>query len=473
MIRVRFAPAPTGIMHIGNVRTALFNYLFAKQTGGKFILRIEDTDAERNFDPGAKQIMADLAWLGLSYDEGPISGADLDLYFQSQRQQIYQSALDQLKLTDKIYRCFCTEEELNRKRDRQIALKTPPRYDQTCRTLSQTQIEANLAKNLPFVWRMKVTSDGQMTLNDLARGSISFELKNFSDYPITRSDGSFNFIFANVIDDIEMRVTHIFRGEDHLTNTVGQLVLFDAFKAAHPTYWHIPIMCGTNGKKLSKRDFGFSLNDLQKAGYLPQAITNYLAIIGGSFEQEIMSLDDLVKAINFEHISATGQIKYDVEKLRWINHKWISNLPLNELCDLVKPFIIAQYPSTESMTGVKFQALIKLIQTDLVTLADAPNLVKFYFEPINWDIVNLNQITCLAQILETLKQTLPLQSAETFLEQVKSAAKAGQIPLKELFPVLRTALTGHSYGFGIHELIDLLGIETSNLRLKELVEKFQ
>lgn len=473
MIRVRFAPAPTGIMHIGNVRTALFNYLFAKQTGGKFILRIEDTDAERNFDPGAKQIMADLAWLGLTYDEGPTPGAGLDLHFQSQRQAIYQTALDQLKLTDKIYRCFCTEEELNRKRDRQIALKTPPRYDQTCRTLGNAQIEANLAQNLPFVWRMKVTSDGQITLNDLARGSISFELKNFSDYPITRSDGSFNFIFANVIDDIDMRVTHIFRGEDHLTNTVGQLVLFDAFKAAHPTYWHIPIMCGTNGKKLSKRDFGFSLNDLQKAGYLPQAITNYLAIIGGSFEQEIMNLEELVKAINFDHISATGQIKYDVEKLRWINHKWISSLDLGELCKLVKPFIAAQYPAVQTMPEAKFQALVKLVQTDLVTLADAPNLVKFYFEPINWDLVNLSQITCLSQILEILQQNLPLTSADTFLEQVKGAAKAAQIPLKELFPVLRVALAGQTHGFGIHELIDLLGLETSNLRLEELVKKFR
>ena len=229
---------------------------------GVTVLRIEDTDPERNFDPGAKEIIATLNWLGLTFDEGP--------HFQSERTKIYQEKLKELEEKNLIYRCFCTPEELEEKKQRQIALKKPPRYDRTCRNLSPEQIKKNLDEGKPFIWRFKMNPEESIEFNDLARGKLHFELTNFTDFPITRQNGTFTFIFANAIDDMLMNITYVLRGDDHLTNTVNQVAIYQAFDAAKPTFWHLPILCNKDGKKLSKRDFGFSLEDLKNAGYLPQ-----------------------------------------------------------------------------------------------------------------------------------------------------------------------------------------------------------
>src|SRR5579863_3116600 len=288
---VRFAPSPTGMMHLGNVRTALINALFAKQKHGTFILRIEDTDAQRMHDPQAKQILEDLVWLNLVYDEGPIAGGPHGPYFQSQRMHLYEKTRTLFEEKHLIYRCFCTEDELAKKRERQLALKLPPRYDRTCIALSSDTVAKHLAENSPFIWRFKLDHERSITITDLAHGAITFDLSNFSDFPITRQDNSFTFMFANFVDDYLMNVTHIFRGADHLSNTANQAALFDALNISLPTYWHMPILCNLEGKKLSKRDFGFSLRDLRDAGFLAQAINNYVGIIGGSFKEEIMPLE--------------------------------------------------------------------------------------------------------------------------------------------------------------------------------------
>lgn len=210
-IRVRFAPSPTGLMHLGNVRTALMNYLFAKQKKGTFIIRIEDTDTQRNFDPEAKQILANLFWLGLSYQEGPLEGGPYAPYFQAQRTTTYTHYLNILEQKGYIYRCFCTTEELEKKRQRQIALKMPPRYDRTCLAYSQEEVDRRLRNTTPFIWRVKLDPETSITIHDLAHGSITFDFKNFSDFPITRTDGTFTFIFANFVDDMVMGITHVIR----------------------------------------------------------------------------------------------------------------------------------------------------------------------------------------------------------------------------------------------------------------------
>src|SRR5579863_4599044 len=257
-VRVRFAPSPTGMMHLGNVRAALINFLFAHQKKGTFVLRIEDTDAQRMLDPEAKKIIEDLAWLGLTYDEGPHVGGPYAPYFQSERMNLYQEKLHLLKEKNLIYRCFCSEEELAKRRDRQQALKLPPRYDRTCLALSEKEINHLLDNNTLFIWRFKLDHQRSVTITDLAHGETTFKLSNFSDFAITRQDGSFTFIFANFVDDLLMKITHIFRGEDHLSNTANQAALFAAAGAPLPIYWHLPILCNLEGKKLSKRDFGFS-----------------------------------------------------------------------------------------------------------------------------------------------------------------------------------------------------------------------
>lgn len=349
-IRLRFAPSPTGMMHLGNIRTALMNALFACKNNGSFVLRIEDTDAARNFDPGALNIIQDLTWLGLTYDEGPGKGGPYAPYFQSERAPLYQKSLDQLIAKNAVYRCFCSPEELDKQRTRQIALKKPPRYDRTCLQLSADAINKKLDQKIPFIWRYLLDHTQQISINDLAHGPINFDLKNFSDFPLTRGDGSFTFIFANFVDDMLMNMTHVIRGEDHLTNTACQAVLFHAFNATIPTFWHLPILCNVEGKKLSKRDFGFSLRDLKNNGFLPEAIINYLAIIGGgSFANEVMSFDQLAQAIDFDHINATGQVKFDPEKLRWMNNKWIARISAQELYDRCLPYLTQAYPNLHNI----------------------------------------------------------------------------------------------------------------------------
>ncbi len=471
-VRTRFAPAPTGLMHLGNVRTALMNYLFARQHDGTLILRIEDTDQQRNFDPGAQQIMHDLAWLGLVYDEGPGKGGPHEPYFQSERTPIYQEKLVELIKKGSVYRCFCTAEELERKRQRQIALKHPPRYDRTCLTLPTAEVESKIQTKTPFIWRIKLPDQGAIEIHDIARGIIHFDLKNFSDAPLTRQDGSFTFLFANFVDDLVMRVTHIFRGEDHLTNTAVQAMMYAAFNTPLPFYWHMPILCNIQGKKLSKRDFGFSLNDLRLAGYLPEAICNYLGIIGSSFVTEIMSLEDLIKATDFNQISTAGQIKYDVEKLTWVNHKWIELLPAQKLAEYCTPFLVQAYPQAASLDDSTLAQLIQSIKSDLTTLASCPQALGFYFELPTVPAATLDALITPAQrthIATLVRKHMPqLNNPEEFMRGLKTEAKTSGIELKDLFHFLRLALMGQPNGPAIHDLMAMLGNNETEKRLTRM-----
>jgi glutamyl-tRNA synthetase len=457
-------------MHIGNIRTALLNYLFAKQKTGTFVLRIEDTDPQRNFDPGAKIIISDLDWLSLSYDEGPGKDGPYAPYFQSERSALYQTGLDRLKVKKLAYPCFCTEEELEKKRDRQRALKIPPRYDRACLNLSDEAITDRLAEHLPHIWRFKFDHDQTITITDLSRGTVTFELKNFSDFPLTRTDGSFTFMFANFVDDMSMKISHVFRGEDHLSNTANQAALYLAFDAPIPIFWHMPMLCNLDGKKLSKRDFGFSLHDLQKEGFLPQAIDNYLAIIGGSYAQEIMNLDELSHAFNFENPHTTGAIKYDVEKLRWVNHKWIDRLTPEELITAAKPFLIEAYPQAASLDNAKLSTMVQIIKTDLHTIKDTIPALQFFFEAPT--------LTAMAIEACVPKETMPklkelitkhlgsLENTDAFLQAVKAEVKEQGITIKQLFWFLRLALMGQVNGPGIHDLIAILGVDESKKRIE-------
>lgn len=472
-IRVRFAPSPTGIMHIGNIRAALLNYLFAHQKQGTFILRIEDTDTARNFDPGAKIIIADLTWLSLTYDEGPAKGGPDVPYFQSERQNLYKKELQ--KLIDKkfVYQCFCTEEELEKKRDRQRALKMPPRYDRTCYNLTKEELQKRINQKIPFVWRFYLDHAQTIHITDLARGTVTFELKNFSDFPLTRSDGTFTFMFANFVDDLLMKITHVFRGEDHLSNTAGQAALYQAFKAPLPIFWHLPMICNIDGSKLSKRDFGFSLHDLRDAGFLPQAINNYLAIIGGSYEHEIMDIQELIHTIKFDPPSTAGIIKYDVEKLRWVNHQWINRLSPEELTKVALPFLNTAHPAVTKLDIKKLTTMLQIIKTDLYTLKDASTALSFYFEkpkmsPSSFDAVISPDHQ--KALLTLIKQNLgSIENAHTFIDALKEGAKQAKIPIKELFWFLRLALMGNVNGPSIHDLMTILGSSESKERIEKAI----
>ena len=473
-VRVRFAPSPTGMMHLGNVRAALINFLFANQKQGTFVLRIEDTDAQRMFDPEAQKIIEDLQWLGLTYNEGPHVDGAYAPYYQSQRTNLYQEQLTIFKEKNLIYRCFCTEQELEKKRLRQQALKLPPRYDRTCLALPETEIDRLLTDKVPYIWRFKCDHNQSLTITDLAYGNITFNMGNFSDFAITRQDGSFTFIFANFVDDLLMEITHIFRGADHLSNTANQAALFNALNAPLPIYWHLPILVNLEGKKLSKRDFGFSLRDLKDAGYLPEAVGNYVSIIGGSFKEEIMPLHDLATIFNFNTIHASSHITYDVEKLKWVNKNWINRYDPEKLTIQCRPALeIAYGEKAKNTDQATLTNLIQTIKSELTTTHDVVSALEFYFvEP---DVMHADIEACIPQtaydaiktIINEHKDLLTTSNSTEFAPKIKQAAQNIKLPLKELFWFLRLAMMGKTNGPGIHELVHMLGGKQAFMRIEK------
>lgn len=471
-IRVRFAPSPTGFMHIGNIRAALMNYLFVHQKDGKFVLRIEDTDQSRNIDEAGLNILTILRWLSLKYNEGPVIGGNFGPYLQSERRDKYKKLLDDLINNQLVYRCFCTKELLAEKRNQQIEQGKPPRYDKSCRILSADKIKAKLAGDIPFIWRFKLNEDAVFEIQTLERGIVKFEMKNFTDFPLTRQDGSFTFLFTNFVDDYLMQITHVIRGEDHLTNTATQAALFNAFAFPLPKFWHLPMICSADGKKLSKRDFGFGVQELREEGFLPQAILNYLAILGTSFEQEIQSLGELTKNYNFQKISSTGSIKFDLEKLKWVNHKWIERLSATKLSEYVKPFLHDQIPASMGLDDKKLEFILEKVKTDLKTLKDIGSVIKFYFEDPKVDIKEVEEKFGKDKsdiALKLIRDNLDIYNkTDLFLDVLKKESKNHGLKIREIFGTLRYLLTGTFNGISIHDLFEILPDDVIGDRLNQL-----
>ncbi len=469
--RVRFAPSPTGTLHLGNIRAALINLIFARQHNGTYILRVEDTDPKRLADPNAEQLLSDIAWLGIPYDEGPHIGGPYTPYFQSQRSETYQQFLDLLYEKGYIYRCFETPEELERKRAEQRALGMPPRYGREGLKLSEDEIAHRLANNVPYVWRFKLP-DTSIRIYDLARGYIDFDLTHFGDFALTRQDGSFTFMFANFVDDYIMNISHIFRGEDHLSNTALQAALYHAFNAQPPTYYHLPIIANTEGKKLSKRDFGFSLQDLRESGFLPEAICNYLGILGSSFAKEIMDIPEMVQHVHINKHSPTGTIHYDIEKLRWMNQQWIQKLDYDDLAQRCRPFLEAVYPEAHTTPNAMLKQLVATLHTDLVTLYDAVQVFAFYFHKPEIPQVWLEHFNIEEHrpLLRRISHHIDWNTeAETIFANIKHMVKDAQAPMRSAMSLIRLALTGKPQGPGIKELVSLLPAETVRERIARLL----
>lgn len=321
--RARFAPSPSGTLHIGNLRSALMSFLCAKETKGSFILRIEDTDQTRTKTQFLEQIYHFLKLMHLMPDEGPEQGGDFSPYIQSERTEIYQKYLLIFQEKRLIYRCFQTEEELEEQRKKQAELKLPPRYKK--QTISKEEEKIFLNENKPFVWRLSIPKKN-ITIIDKVKHALTFDLVHFADVPLTRQDGSFTFLFANFVDDVAMKINYVIRGEEHLSNTAVQAYMYEALDIKLPIFYHLPLICDQTGKKLSKRNFGFNIQDLLNEGFLSEAIINYLIIIGSSFKEEIFSLQEAIDKKVFSETKASGMITYDYKKLLWVNKKWIQRL---------------------------------------------------------------------------------------------------------------------------------------------------
>lgn len=481
-IRLRFAPSPTGALHIGGARTALFNWLFARHCGGSLVLRIEDTDAYRSRSDSTRGIVEGLRWLGLDWDEGPDMPGAAGPYYQSQRQDIYQRYAEMLLATGQAYRCFCSPETLDGQRRQAAAEKRNYRYDGACSHLSPEELAQKLARGASFVIRLRCPHTGVTTVHDKIRGEVEFHNELLDDMIIFKSDGWPTYNFAVVVDDHLMAISHVIRAEEHLSNTPKQLMVYDAFNWEPPVFAHVSMILAPDRSKLSKRHGATSVQEFRATGYLPESLVNYLALLGWSpgDDREIMGLDEIVPAFDLNGVSKSPAV-YDLEKLAWMNAHYIAHLPLERLCRILEPQARAQgYLADSSTAGEEqyYRQAVALIRSRMKNLNDfaydaaylfraveayEPKAAAKYFAPAD-----------AAPRLATLRReldALPEPFDATLLEErVRALAAAQSIKAAQLIHPLRLALTGRGVSPGIFEVMELLGKERCRSRLDKAIE---
>lgn len=476
-VRTRFAPSPTGYMHIGNLRTALYAYLIAKSKGGKFILRIEDTDQERYVDGAVDVIYKTMKDTGLIHDEGPDIGGDYGPYIQSERRSIYKEYAEKLVETGHAYYCFCTKERLEELRRRQTVMKVPTKYDGHCSKLSKEEIEANLKAGIPYVIRQKVPQYGKTTFHDEVFGDITVENAILDDNVLLKADGLPTYNFANVIDDHLMHITHIIRGSEYLSSTPKYNLLYEAFGWEIPKYIHVSPVMKDNGKKLSKREGDASYEDFINKGYLKEAVVNYIALLGWApgDEREKFTLAELVDAFDIKGISKSPAI-FDEKKLAWLNGEYIRELTPEKFHEDALPY----YKGVITNPEIDLKAVSELLQPRCERLSDIPEQVDFFDKLPEYDrelYTHKKMKTNPENSLEALKEALPvLESIDDWTKEnihdrlielvQKLELKNGRI----LWPV-RVAVSGKAFtpGGGV-EIAAILGKEETIKRIKNGIE---
>lgn len=475
-MRVRFAPSPTGYLHIGNARTALFNYLLARKDKGSFVLRIEDTDTERSKPEYEKMILEDLAWLGLDWDEGPDVGGPFGPYRQSERLRTYQEAAQCLLKEGKAYFCYCTSEELEAMRQAQTQRKESPRYDNRCRSLTAEQRAAFEKEGRKPVVRFRLP-EKKVTFNDLIRGEITFDTALMGDLIIMKSDGKPSFHFAVVLDDIAMEITHVFRGEDHISNTPRHILLFEAFDKKPPFFAHMAMTLGPDGSRLSKRHGATSLRELKVQGFLPEAIFNYLALLGwGTTEdKEIFTPAELIQEFSLERCKEGAAI-FDMAKLTWMNGFYFQKADLNRLVDLSLPFLqetglISEKPTREQKEYLA--RLITVLGERVKKFSDLPEAAGIFLkDEVEYNAQAKTKVMQKEGVGKILADVNHLLEKETDfsvanLEKVIRDYCTGQnLKTSAVFHPLRVAVTGQAVGPGLFETLSLLGKEKTLHRLQ-------
>ncbi|MDI6861585.1 MAG: glutamate--tRNA ligase [Caldisericia bacterium] len=475
MIRVRFPPSPTGFMHIGNVRTALFNYLFARKNNGKFILRIEDTDRERSKKEYEDDIIEGLKWLNINWDEGPDIGGPYGPYRQSERIEIYKFYINKLLEEGKAYLCFCSEDELEKDREEMLKKGLMPKYSRKCRNLSKEQIEEKLKKNPNPVVRFKTPLSGEVIVEDELRGKLIFPIENLDDFVIMRSDGMPTYNFAVVIDDALMKINFVIRGEDHLHgNTPRQILIYKALDFPLPKFIHLPMILGEDHTKLSKRHGSVSLRDYRNEGYLPEALVNYMALLGFSpktKEKEIFSLQELIEEFSIENLSKSNAI-FSPSKLRWMNHKYIEMLSLEELFKKVKEFYLNR--NFEIKDDEWLMEFLRLMRDHIFVLSDIKNLINDIYKPEELSEEKLSYLkenkNLIYEFYNSIKN-LHNWNENNILNLIKDIGKKLSLKGKSLYHPLRVLITHKDEGPEIYIYIYLLGKEETLNRIKEVINK--
>lgn len=478
-VRVRFAPSPTGYLHIGGARTALFNWLYAKKNGGKLVLRIEDTDTERLKEDSVSQILTSLKWLGLNWDEGPEVGGNVGPYYQSERKDIYKKMCQQLVDEGKAYYCFCTSEDLELAREKQRAAKNPFRYERTCRDIPVNIAKERIAAGEKASVRLKIPADGDIVVHDLIHGDVTFSMGQFDDFVIMKSNGMPTYNFAVVVDDHMMRISHVLRAEEHLSNTPKQILVYNAFGFETPKFGHMPMILAPDRSKLSKRHGATSVEEFRDQGYLHQSIVNYLTLLGWGpgNEEEIFTLEETVKQFDFSKMSKKAAI-YDTKKLTWMNGQYLSSLPLDEILpETAKFFIKAGLVDQDWLDNNKdyFAKLVDVVRVRVKTLQEIADASEYFFKDVtDYDEKGVVKhfTPAAAELLEncvehlTALEEFNLETTEAIYN--KMAEETGLSLGKVIHPT-RLALTGRTVSPGLFDVMILLGKEKTIARMEKAI----
>jgi len=464
-IRTRFAPSPTGHLHIGNARTAIMNWLFTRHGGGRFVLRIEDTDRDRSTEASEKAILEDLEWLGLDWDEGPQEGGDYGPYRQSERTVLYAEHVNRLRDANHLYPCYCTAEELEARRKTMLDRGESAHYDGRCRRLTQEEKSRFENEGRRPAFRFRVAKE-EVVFEDVIKGRIAFQSENIGDFIVVRPDGMPMYNFACVVDDHHMHISHVIRGDDHVSNTPRQVLLYQAFGWEHPAFAHIPMILGKDHQRLSKRHGATSVAQYRESGYLPEALVNFLSLLSWSSESgdEILSIDRLVREFDFGRVSKSAAV-FDVEKLDWMNGVYIRGLDVDRLAELILPEMKkAGYPVSSQEEA---RTMASLFHDKLEQLSQIRDKAKILFQedvaPEDdeaEEMLNLPEAEpVFTGFLNAMAGADPWD-AETFKNILKKVQSETGIKGKHLWMPIRVALTGQVHGPDLPRVAEILGYDT-------------
>ena len=480
-VRVRFAPSPTGYLHIGGARTALFNYYFAKRNNGKFILRIEDTDTERLKEDSVSQILSSMKWLGMDWDEGPEVGGDFGPYYQSERTDLYTKEIMRLVEEGKAYYCFCTEEDLENERKEQKEKKLPFRYSGKCSHLTKEEVEKNLKEGKPYVIRIKIPRDGTTEIVDLVRGNVSVDNSQLDDYIIMKSNGMPTYNFACVVDDHHMKINYVIRAEEHLSNTPKQFHIYKALGYEIPQFAHLSMILAPDRSKLSKRHGATSVEEFREKGYLKEALVNYLTLLGWSpgENEELFSMEDTLKKFSLDRVSKTAAI-YDVDKLTWVNGNYLRELDLGYIVEESIPYFINSGLIEEIEIDEKYEYIkrvVDAVREKVKLLPEIADASTYFFKDIDtYDEKGVKKRFMKDGVVELLeKGSEALRDAPAFdIETVERVYRdlIDELGIKggDIIHPTRLALSGKTVGPGLFDIISILGKEECIKRMDNAIK---
>ncbi|MEG8988452.1 glutamate--tRNA ligase [Ignavibacteria bacterium 4148-Me] len=478
-IRVRFAPSPTGYLHVGGLRTALYNYLFARKNNGKFILRIEDTDRSRYVEGAVENLIASLKWCGLNYDEGPDIGGAYGPYMQSQRIDIYQKYAQELISKGYAYYCFCTPERLEALRKEQQLQKLPQaKYDKHCLHLSKSEIEEKLNSKIPYVIRLNVEPNQKIIFDDAIRGTVEFDSNNIDDQILIKSDGYPTYHMANVVDDHLMKISHVIRGEEWLSSTPKHILLYNYFNWEKPIFAHLPLLLNPDRSKLSKRQGDVAVEDYRAKGYMKEALINFVALLGWNAgdDKEFYYMDELIEKFSLERVNKSGAV-FDIDKLNWLNAEHLRKKPDDEILSMLKDYIKTTEFADKNFSDSFLLNIIHAMKERVSFVHEFVNNCKyFYEEPKDYELksVEKNWKDDTPELMKKLVERFSLLNnpkKEDFEYALNKIAEEHNISKGKLIHPLRLAVSGQSTGPGIFDILFILGKDEVIKRINIALEK--